>query len=1361
MRQPPAVRARTVTVIVALVALVASVLAPPLGDVAAAVGGGSPVPVAAPGALGGFELTQLAQQSHSDGKGQGSAIAVADGIAVVSNGGSSSDGLKDDTAAVYVYAENSPSPGAWGLVQTLTACSASDSSSCSGSHRWGQVLDFDGTTLAVGDPTEDCSDDTGDVFDNCKGQVMVFTVDSTDPSSWTHVTTISPEQPNELNNLGSAVSVSGNWLAIGAPGAHEGWPASFPSVEYVEIWDLAPSGGGKPQKVFKKRAWDFQFPPLDALAVELGASVAIDGDWAFFGAPASDEPGGGSVCVAHYTSKGTDSAGNPNPAAWHTVAPCITSEGQGDWGRAVAYSDTTGVLAIGAPTTGTQTGDPPGAVVLYTTQNGTSLECLQPVGTSCDQLDTTGFPDGDLLGTSLRFSPNGDVLLAGAPGPSSDPGVVAVYEQALPWTDGSFPSWGLAGTVDAGTDQQDGASFGAAVGIGSGANPGEVLVAVGAPDQSNPDPPQSTGFAYVFTAVGNAVFGLSAPDTGGDPLVAAPGETVTITSTLTNDSPNEALGVTVAPGLFAGPGVDVPTAITPIAGYAPAGFWSCTDTLTCAATGLYPAGASTTFSVTLDIPDEQTAVGRWEVLLWAWWDNPTIGGSVTASTWFLVGSPVEVGSVDLSVAQAPPQGVLLPGVPGAFEATVTNTATLPLSDPVVSLSPVVSEPGDDLDLLAPGPTSRLGTVAPGWTCLGPTCRYDGNLLPGAEVTFDGLVTFSAGDGNSPFGATMPFAVEVSASWQNGPGGVTTATASTDASVGSPVALTTTQPDDPVTSGASESWSWTVTNVGTAPLGGVGALIGSEKTAITVESVTGAGPGEAGWVCEPRVGSVTVEYGCVPDVVLGIGQSATLELVGVVASDVVLSFGLGWEAPLPYALGPTDLTTTVGDPASGTVSVTTPSGLVPYFSPATFSITAMNTSAVGLDDPTLDVSAAASPGDPGGITFTSIEGGWTCDGTTCTSDEFAPGASVSFELEVSGTATASAPDQDLTLDAELGWSNGTDGEPGSASGSATSILGEPVSFEFASQSPTSVVNGDEVTWTWTLTNVSNASLLLAELAVLFDPDEVQASTFTPPARPWECSATLPACLRLVPTDPDEAVTFSVRGTVDAVGPTVELLAVAQYTDAATGVNTRLEAPAVTPVGAQAGLAIDATLEGGRAPRPRGSSVRVDVSVVNEGPSPATRPVVRFSVPAGLTLEAATLPDGTRLEASSIRRGTRPVTDAGTTASWSCSVEGDAVVRCTAPTHDAGAVHRFEIEAEVDASTRPGQVLAVAATVEADTPDQEAADNSTEVLVTVGGGSGGASLPRTGLELGWPVLLALLAIGMGGGLLAASRRRSPIE
>jgi uncharacterized repeat protein (TIGR01451 family) len=157
----------------------------------------------------------------------------------------------------------------------------------------------------------------------------------------------------------------------------------------------------------------------------------------------------------------------------------------------------------------------------------------------------------------------------------------------------------------------------------------------------------------------------------------------------------------------------------------------------------------------------------------------------------------------------------------------------------------------------------------------------------------------------------------------------------------------------------------------------------------------------------------------------------------------------------------------------------------------------------------------------------------------------------------------------------------------------------------------------------------------------------------------------------------------------------------------------------------------------------------LTVANSGPTPDPGPVtVTDRVPDGL----------------------RPVAAAGD--GWECSVSGQTVTRTDAD--GVGVTERTSIRVTVEVLPQAVPSVTNTATVGSDAEDVQPDNDSSEVSVPVrdtpdagsGGGSGGGPgdgageglLARTGAPIGALVAVALLLLGAGAALLAASRHRT---
>ncbi|MCC5951346.1 MAG: hypothetical protein JJU45_04555 [Acidimicrobiia bacterium] len=981
-------------------------------------------------------VTRLAQQSHGDGKGQGSAVAVAGGVVAVSNGGSDPEGFSDDAAQVYIYAEDYPVPGAWGLATTLNRQSADGK----GSHRWGQSIALSGTTLAVGDPDEDCSDVTGDTADNCKGQVVLFTMGD-DPTDWTYWASISPDQANERNNLGSSVALDGDWLVIGAPGTHlgdvfEGPPSLWPSAPYVEIWDLSAGPGTAPTKAYKERSFGFHLGVIGATGSELGKVVAIDGDYAFFGAPHSDQSSQGKLCSAQYYSKGTDSSGNPNAPAWHTVHPCISGQAETPWPLAIAVSTAGGQVALSAPNEPTSPGggDTTGVVFMYDLQPGAAPTCANPFASdpaTCLALQSGGVDSGALLGTSLAFSNGGSYLFAGAPGAASGVGEVVVYDKALTSPPNEINSYGVRGSFQNSADYRAaGSQFAATAAVGSGASPGEQVAVFGAPQQSNPDPPKSTGFAYVFEGILPAQLGLSVT-AAQEVIPAVEGQTGTFTAELSNSSGADASGVKLVANLT-GPGIPGLQSIVPTGGFQPDGFWDCfADEPLCEATGDFPTGETTTFQITVDmLSPNLTLPGLYDMVITATWDNPSIGATVTAATGVLVGDAA--GKATLSATSAD-DGVVPPGGAASFDLAVGNDGAVPLQSPYVTATGQINVPYQGDPLVVP---LVLTTTEPGWSCATTACTGPATMAAGQTVPITATAVVPSLEPAPGLLSidTYDLDVDVEVTWRNSPTGVAGIDTTTGTTVGNPWRI------EPASSGEfyveEEGFvSLVITNVGTTTIAGVqiSADVYAPGDPVVVDPrVAGASTGQCTAVFPtPQRFDVPACPGA-PGAVVAPGENLQMAIdiaMGPLAPgttpEVNGSFDVSWLQPTAVGIPGIPVNAPVSVTADTTVAAELSSPPPAPGEEATIDVVATNVGPSPVPAPTVHLRASDGlqvlaaeladgtrvPVEPGPVDRNEpIADGWRCsvvdDGVACTTPaHLRAGGTHAMTLHLATAATA--------------------------------------------------------------------------------------------------------------------------------------------------------------------------------------------------------------------------------------------------------------------------------------------------------------------------------------------------------------------
>jgi hypothetical protein len=160
----------------------------------------------------------------------------------------------------HVFERDSPGAVSWDLVATLRP----ENVDIGG--RFGETLDISGDTLVIGAyKADDYGTDSGTAY--------VFERDHGGSNAWGQIATLIPDDAQLYAFFGSSISISGDTVAVGAPG--DDW---FPGTTYIFQRDHGgPDTWGQ---VAKLRPSD-----LSGFEDRFGWSTAIDGDTVISGAP--------------------------------------------------------------------------------------------------------------------------------------------------------------------------------------------------------------------------------------------------------------------------------------------------------------------------------------------------------------------------------------------------------------------------------------------------------------------------------------------------------------------------------------------------------------------------------------------------------------------------------------------------------------------------------------------------------------------------------------------------------------------------------------------------------------------------------------------------------------------------------------------------------------------------------------------------------------------------------------------------------------------------------------------------------------------------------------------------------------------
>jgi hypothetical protein len=361
-------------------------------------------------------IATLENPDPAAGDGFGSAVAMSGTRVAVGAAGDDTGAV--DAGSVYVYEVNSGTPGL--LLTVIPNPAPSDSDGFGGS------VSLSGNYVVVG-----AGGDNADAAD--AGRAYIFNLSSPTPQA--PVAVLVNPSPAAADRFGAAVAISGNLVVIGAAGDDSG--ASDAGMVYV--FDL----GGVLVHSFQA--------PSPLAGDSFGSSVAVSGDRVAVGAPGSDtgaaDAGGAFVFEVTAASPGAPVAilGNPAPATddrfggsiaisgARVVVGSMLDDGPADSGRVYSFN-----LASATPTV-------------------PSATLAKPVPVS-----------GDQFGASIGVE--GLIVVVGTPSDNktaTDKGAAYVFGPAA-------PEIAVRGPLGAELDHGGSVEFGA-VAIGSGGGVSLVL----------------------------------------------------------------------------------------------------------------------------------------------------------------------------------------------------------------------------------------------------------------------------------------------------------------------------------------------------------------------------------------------------------------------------------------------------------------------------------------------------------------------------------------------------------------------------------------------------------------------------------------------------------------------------------------------------------------------------------------------------------------------------------------------------------------------------------------------------------------------------------------------------------------------
>ncbi|MCK4378070.1 MAG: hypothetical protein KAW01_01930, partial [Deltaproteobacteria bacterium] len=358
--------------------------------------------------------------------------------------------------SVSIFSRNQDGTNAWGLVIQLSAFDGSSNDV------FGNSVAISGQYVIIGAPG---NDDSG----TDAGAAYIYARNQGGNDHWGLVATLLPETTMDQSNFGSAVTISGNYAVVGAPGDDDN------DTDAGAIYIYARNQGGADNWGLMEKLYAEDSIFIDGNPDNFGASVAIDGDYTIIGAPGTDD---GSIDsgVAYIFYRNQE--GNNN---WGQQAKLAASDGGAYYHFAEAVSISGSIALVGSAVDSNSNGSQAGAAYFfYQNLGGTD---------NWEEQSKVIASDGntyDYFGTSVAISDNYAII--GSPGADiQEPrwGEGAAY--ILGRNQGGTDNWGEVDKLTA-SDGDKWDFFGTSVAINGGYD-----AVVGTPDKDD-----NTGAAYVF-----------------------------------------------------------------------------------------------------------------------------------------------------------------------------------------------------------------------------------------------------------------------------------------------------------------------------------------------------------------------------------------------------------------------------------------------------------------------------------------------------------------------------------------------------------------------------------------------------------------------------------------------------------------------------------------------------------------------------------------------------------------------------------------------------------------------------------------------------------------------------------------------
>jgi uncharacterized repeat protein (TIGR01451 family)/fimbrial isopeptide formation D2 family protein len=683
----------------------------------------------------------------------------------------------------------------------------------------------------------------------------------------------------------------------------------------------------------------------------------------------------------------------------------------------------------------------------------------------------------------------------------------------------------------------------------------------------NPDNNRDVETTHVATT-GTADLSVTKVDLA-DPVQT--GQNITYRVVVTNNGPSGATGVVLTDTL---PASVVFVSATPTQGAGCTG----TTTLTCELGAIASGGvASVDVVVTTTAPGVVTNSASVTGIE----PDPNPGNN-TASEPTTVGNPADA---DLFVTKTDTPDPVTPGQVITYALSVGNRGPAAAANVVVA------------DTLPSGTTFESALPPGGWTCLAPVAGVLSCTIPSlASGATASIVVAVRVDAATPSGATVTNTVTVTSATpdpdptNNQATEPTLVLAPTDADL----LIVKTDAPDVAVAGTNVSYTLLATNRGP-----------TTATGVTVTDTLPAGTtfvgGSSG--CSASGGVVTCAVGTLaPGSSLALGITITTP-------------------PTPGVIDNTaTMTATEPDPNPGNNTDPEPTTLVARADVAILktgpaSVTAgtalADTLAIVNNGPSVAENVTVTDPTPAGLTFVSTAGDCTT-AFPCALGALAPGTTRTIVVTYQVPSAYTAPDP--IVNTAVVATTTEDVDPTNNSSTASTPLVVSGDVRLSKTGPATVIAGQTVTYTVTITNDGPSDATGVSVA---DPTPArlvfQATT-------GDCTTAFPCALGTLVPGATRAITatYQVPPGYTAPDPIVNTATVSAISgDANPANNTATATTALGPPSAD--LAITKT---GPATVVPGNAFTYTISVTNNGPSSATGVTVSDPAPAGLTFVSTT-------------------------------------------------------------------------------------------------------------------------------------------